>query len=56
MSIILIWVRYSMQLELLINIEQKLSYYAIESCDAKGVFWEYFFFLNSLENLFCVST
>ena len=46
----------SMQHKLLIIIEQKTLDYDIESCDAKGVFWEYFFFLNNLENLFCVST
>ena len=56
MSNILIWVRYSLQPKLLIIIEQKLVHYGIESCDAQGVFWEYFFFLNKLENLFCVST
>ena len=65
MNIILIWVRCmyicytlfgSVQHKLLIIIEQKPLDYDIESCDAKGVFWEYFFFLNNLENLFCVST
>ena len=51
-----LWVTFWSGYAILIIIEQKLVHYDIESCDAKGVFWEYFFFLNKLESLFCVST